>query len=65
MEIKGWGKPPQNVKTNKDLAIIKTRLRKIEMMLIRIEGLCENPADRVINIVGKGDVKGNNLEVVK
>ena len=51
MEIKGWGKPPEErVRFNKldiELAKIKTRLRKIEMMLIRIEGLCEDSSTKL------------------
>ena len=51
MEIKGWGKPPEDrlrfAKMNVELAKIKTRLRKIEMMLIRIEGLCEDSSTKL------------------
>ena len=46
MEIKGWGKPPQNVKTNNSLDIIKTRLRKLELQLNRLERLLKNELSR-------------------
>ena len=44
-----------------ELKKIKTRLRKMEMMLIRIEGLCEtlqvDEGRKLVNLIKKEEVK--------